>query len=208
MAVYGLLPRVITFAIARSRLRAAARAAVMAEPGISAVQRRIHRARIETQAPESEVSESAPHVAAGREAPARAASSVRAVVNWSAVPVSADWITTSFPGAPVFGAGGAAAVEDDTMLAKKLGGANGEGDVIIIVKAWEPPLMEFIDFLNTLRAGPGWETGLRIVLPVGLDDGGGPDAASPGQLKVWRDKLASIGDPWLRVVGKPAEVRS
>ena len=49
----------------------------------------------------------------------------------------------------------------------------------------------------------------RIVLPVGLDAGAdGWGRASPAQLKVWRDKLAMAGDPWLRVVAEPGEVRA
>src|SRR5688572_15101492 len=52
IGVYGLLPRAMTLATARSRLRAAIHAAIMAEPGLSAVLRRIHRAPIETRAVE------------------------------------------------------------------------------------------------------------------------------------------------------------
>jgi hypothetical protein len=210
MAVYGLLPRLITFAFARSRLRSAVRAALEAEPGLTAVVRRIHRAQVETQAPEAEatIATSARADASSRPG-ARSPGSVRAVVNWSAVPVDADLLATAFPGAKVFPAGGAAAVRDDLALAKSLAAADGEGDVVIVVKAWEPPLMEFIDFVNTLRETPAGDPSMRIVLPVGLDDtGGAPGRASPAQLKVWRDKLATIGDPWLRVVDKLEEVRS
>ena len=54
IAVYGVLPRVLTLMLARARLRAAIRASVIAAPGFSAVMRRLHAARVETVAVEPE----------------------------------------------------------------------------------------------------------------------------------------------------------
>ena len=39
-----------------------------------------------------------------------------------------------------------------------------------------------------------------IVLPVGLAEAGELPPANAAQLKLWRGKLAALGDPWLRVV--------
>jgi hypothetical protein len=209
IAVYGLLPRIITLAVARARLQAAARAAIIAEPGLSAVLRRIHRAGIETQALDPEpAGESHPRVESTFVSDSRISGPVRAVINWSGVPVDAELFTRSFPGSTVFEAGGAAGVQEDVDLAKKIGGASDEGDIVVLVKAWEPPLMEFIDFLNTMRAARAGGTAMLYVLPVGLDHGAELGAATPAQLKLWRDKLAAIGDPYLRVAATPGEVRS
>ena len=210
IAVYGLLPRVITLAIARSRLRTAARAAVIAEPGLSAVMRRIHRAQVETRAiePEAVSSGAALPSPAGRAAPIRAGN-VRAVVKWSGVPASDDLIAATFPGAEIVAAGGAAGVDEDVALAKRLGTTSAGGDLVILVKGWEPPLMEFIDFANTLRRGcAADEPVMFFVVPVGLDHGAELGAALPAQMRVWRDKLATAGDPWLRVTAGIQEVRS
>ena len=209
IAVYGLLPRVITLAIAHSRLQAAARAAFLAAPGLSAVLRRIHRAQIETRAVEPEaVNEGAPPIGRAERAAQRVSPDIRAVINWSGVPVDASLFATTFPGARVFEAGGASAVQQDVALAKKLGDASGPGDVVIVVKAWEPPLMEFIDFLDTIREARGGESDMLFVLPVGLDHMDRLGAGTPAQLKVWREKLAVVRDPRLRVAVTLEEVRS
>jgi hypothetical protein len=207
IAIYGLLPRVITFVFATARLRAAARAAVQAEPGLSAVLRRIHRAEIETRAAEpEEAAQAMPAKSGSGTSLARhAAASITAVINWSGVPIAADGLANKFPDAAVFQAGGAAAVQEDLKVAEQAG-RMVDGDRLVVVKAWEPPLMEFIDFLNTLRSAAGKGT-MLFVLPVGFDENGGWAAATPAHLKVWRDKLAGVGDPWLRVVASLEEVR-
>jgi hypothetical protein len=206
IAMYGLLPRIITLAVAQSRLRAAGRAAVTASPGISALLRRLHRAQIETRAVQAESGNESPSLPdRGDRVSQQRSGNIRAVINWSEVPVRTEVLASTFPATRIFAAGGAAAVQDDITLAKQIGENAHEGgtDVLILVKAWEPPLMEFIDFLKILRGALGPQS--IVVWPVGLDDGGGLGTASRAQFKVWRDKLASIGDPWLRVTSSREE---
>lgn len=209
IAVYGLLPRAITFLVARSRLRTAARAALIAGPGFSAVLRRIHRAQIETVALEPEpVGARGAVVQAGENAVSRNTGHIRTLINWADVPVGAGVLAGAFPGAKMFEAGGAVAMAEDIALAKRIGAAADPagGDVLIVVKAWEPPLMEFIDFLNTLRGAMRGGTTAIVVLPVGLEGNAELPAPTRAQLKLWRDKLATVGDPWLRVAGSLEEV--
>jgi hypothetical protein len=210
IAVYGVLPRAITLAIARARLRAAARGAIVAAPGFSAVLRRLHAARIETAAvkPESDAPETA-SLARVDQPSARTSGGLRAVINWAAVPLDANTLTATFGAAPVFAAGGSASIEDDAAVIKKLGAtsAAGGGDVLILVKGWEPPLMEFIDFVKALRAALGGEAAEFVVLPVGLAHrGAGLIPATTAQFKLWRDKLERIGDRSLRVAAHCEEV--
>ena len=82
------------------------------------------------------------------------------------------------------------------------------GAVLITVKAWEPPLMEFIDFVVALRAADRGAHTAVLVLPVGLAEDDPLPVATAAQLQVWQRKLASVGDPWLRVVTDHAEVLS
>jgi hypothetical protein len=208
IAVYGLLPRVFTLALASSRLRAATLAAVMAEPGLSAVLRRIHRAHIDTRAVEPEPAGESGLISTAERVTPSISDHIRAVINWSGVPASAELFAAAFPGARVFEAGGAATVQADATLAHELGAVASGGDVVIVVKAWEPPLMEFVDFLNTLRAARKHEAAMTFVLPVGLDHTDRFGAATPEQFKLWREKLAATGDPRLRVAATPGEVRS
>ncbi len=207
IAIYGVLPRVLTLAVAHARLLAAARGAVIAGPGLSAVLRRLHRARIETAAiePESATQNESPLESPGRIFH-RAAGNVRTVINWSAVPLAPGVLAAAFPDAQLLAAGGAASVEQDAALIRRLGAADGSGDVLVLVKGWEPPLMEILDFLNALRANLSGESAEIVVLPVGLDPDHGMIAAPPAHFKLWRDKLATIRDPSLRVAANRGEV--
>lgn len=205
LVVYGVLPRAITFAVAHACWRAAARGALLAGPGFSAVLRRIHRAQIESAAVEPEASAdalAAPAAEPPSTAVSRTAAALHTVINWSGVPVPTETLARIFAPAPVAEAGGAATVGDDLALAQRIAAGVGRdgGDVLILVKAWEPPLMEFIDFLGVLRGALSKGSTLIFVLPVGLGDDRELPAAAPAQLKVWRDKLATVRDPWLRVV--------
>ncbi len=209
IAVYGVVPRLLTFAFASGRLRAAARAAVMTSPEFSAVLRRLHRFRVETVGPVPEQGESDPGKSAAFESASRkVGANVRAVINWSAVPVSTDVLESTFPAVPQFTAGGGASVADDEALVGRLGGNDQarRGDVVILVKGWEPPLMEFIDFVQGLRRAIESTGAEIIVLPVGLDHTDRLGPATPTQLSVWRNKLDRVGDPSLRVAAHQQEV--
>ena len=120
------------------------------------------------------------------------------VINWSAVPVNDAELQRRLKSATLYHAGGTLAPGDDRALVEQLGGQPGEHDVAIIVKAWEPPLMEFVDFVRALRSAIG-DGRMIMVLPVRMDDPQGPGTGDPAQLQIWRRRLASVGDPWLRV---------
>ncbi|HTO03883.1 MAG TPA: DUF2868 domain-containing protein [Opitutus sp.] len=209
IAVYGLLPRLLTLAVANSQLRAAARAAVIAGPGLSAVLRRIHRARIQSAAIEPESPETRGQSGHQASDPSPLAPNhIEAVINWAGVPVEAGVLTKLIPGARIFQAGGATSLSDDVALAKRIGALNLSSDaaVLIVVKAWEPPLMEFLDFLTALRIALSPSSAMIIVLPVGLSGDRDLPAATTSQFKLWSDKLAALGDPWLRVASSRQEV--
>ncbi len=103
-------------------------------------------------------------------------------------------------------------MEQDAALIRQLGSARNQtserGDVLILVKGWEPPLLEFIDFVKSLRGHLAGDRAEIVVLPVGLDSDShvGLHAASPAQIKLWRDKLARLGDPSLRVAANRLDV--
>ena len=206
IGVYGLLPRLITLGFARFRLRASSRAVVSASPGLSALLRRLHRARVESIAVEPEANEAA--VKTERAQPsAMGGGHIQVVLNWSGVPLDHTEITQLFPQASIHAAGGTATLAADKTLVEQLGCGTGE-PILILVKGWEPPLMEFMDFLASLRRALGQPPPI-IVLPVGLDETTGElPPASVDQLKRWRNKVAEIGDPWLRVASNLEEVQS
>jgi hypothetical protein len=67
--------------------------------------------------------------------------------------------------------------------------------VIVVTKGWEPPLLEFMDFLAVVREVFGGGCSLTVV-PLNLD-GSGVDAGDRG---VWAHALARLRDPRLYVV--------
>ena len=110
--------------------------------------------------------------------------------------------------APVHAAGANVSVEEDRRLAGQLGPAiDPEHAVAILVKAWEPPLMEFVDFARLLRHALG-EGRSIVVLPVGIDTGSRLHPAEDGQMEIWRRKISQVGDPWLRVGSIEKEART
>jgi hypothetical protein len=211
IAVYGLLPRLITFAVARAQLRKAAHAAFVAAPGLSAVLRRIHRAQIDSAAMEPESADTSVRLLDGEKpiAPSMAGRFL-AVINYADVPVNDTVFTTALPDAKLFQVGGTAAMADDLNVVNRVAElvkSSDDAGVLVVVKAWEPPLMEFIDFLTLLRSKLPEKSTSIVVFPIGLEaDVADLPSATPAQFKLWRDKLADVGDPWLRVVANRQEV--
>ncbi len=215
IGVYGLLPRVLTCAVAGVQLRRTLRATLQETPGLPALRRRLHRARLESAAetPDTggvETSAETPEPPAATTAMPSAAD-IAAVVNWSEVPLAADTIGRCWPEATVFAAGGGSTVAADADVAARVAAATGEGGadvaVLVLVKGWEPPLMEFVDFVTAVRGALGSRRAAILVLPVGLaEDEGELPRATAEQMRVWQRKLTTVGDPWLRVVTERAEV--
>lgn len=205
MLLYGFAPRVITAVVAHLRLRKATQLSFNATPGLSPLVRRMHQALVQTTAREPEDStattpEPAPSMATGT-------NRCEIAINWSEVPIDDAGLKETLGATAVHPAGGALPPEDDRALVEKLGGQSSKDDVGIVVKAWEPPLMEFVDFVRSLRSAIGAGRTI-LVLPV-LADGSQPiTAGDPKQIQIWRRRLAGLGDPWLRVESIKEEATS
>ena len=183
MAVYGVLPRLATVFWTRRRLSAAVRDALVATPGVDRLVGRLSSAIVQTQAVEVE--------AAGRPSDkALPAATVTAgsvcVIRWASAPFDGE----------AMDAGGAELADDQRTIeaAVAASGDGKAGPVRVVVRAWEPPMLEFMDFLGDLRAGLGRGRTIEVQ-PVGEGDRG-----------VWRRKLGQSNDPWLRLVGEEADL--
>lgn len=70
-----------------------------------------------------------------------------------------------------------------------------ETDILLIQEAWQPPIMEYIDFIKQLRQAVGNGPCIRI----GLIGKPLPDSiftpATEDSRKIWTRKIAAIGDP-------------
>lgn len=76
-----------------------------------------------------------------------------------------------------------------------------ETEILVIQEAWQPPIMEYIDFIRQLRQAVGDGPCIRI----GLIGKPHPDTVftQPREedLTVWSGKIAAIGDPCIYVEG-------
>jgi hypothetical protein len=140
-------------------------------------------------------------------------SSQAVVITWANVPVRDSDIRQHIMQhldvqvSSIWNAGGATTPEEDQRVlhaaAEALRDRSSTPRVLLmLVKAWEPPMLEVVDFLCALRRALG-EGERIVVLPIAMS----PEAlASPvyqQQCNIWQRKLATMGDPWLRVQSLP-----
>ena len=197
LLVYGLLPRVLTFSIARARLGAACQLTLSALPGLSPVLHRMHQAHVQTTSDDPETGGPGIPPPAVTLSTANRPEALGAVINWSAVPIDPGMLERVFGPIAVHAAGGLSPTEADrrlgAILSDQLDSGAGLG---VLVKAWEPPLMEWVDFLKDLRANLPARTPI-VVLPIGVDSETRLAGGTPEQVAIWLGKVRGIGDPWL-----------
>lgn len=199
--VYGLVPRLVTLAYAQSRLNSNCRRILGSLPGFSSVFHRLRHASIQTTSSQPENGRSFPSGESPPLSPPKPVEHelVAAVVNWSAVPVSEGSVQSCFGDVPVYPAGGALSLEQDRALAVTLAGEiKADSAVGILVKAWEPPLMEWIDFVEILHKALPKHT-MIFVFPVGPEANGSLSNGSVHHTKIWSNKVVAQGDPYLQV---------
>ncbi len=224
MLTYGLLPRLFTYTISRGRLRSEVARAMVRTPGAERVLARLNGPLVETGG------EGALGAVVDHEPPPpaqllqRVGAGPVVVVNWSGVPVSDDAVKERVQEFAkclgVLHAGGGRSLSEDertvagaaAALAEAGSGEGGPGAVLLLVKAWEPPLLEAMDFLRELREAVGNAVPLVVAPLAEREEGhsfeqqGSPgrsgldpaESASQGVVQ-WRKRAKASGDPWLSV---------
>jgi len=88
-----------------------------------------------------------------------------------------------------YGVGGANHLEEDSEIVAK-----SKGEVLLFVKAWEPPTMDFVDYLEELAL----KVDKVIVAPVGISENS--YSAPLKELDVWERKLSMLKNEkvWLK----------
>lgn len=199
MIVYGLLPRIITLIVSARRLRANIKDAISFYPGTDELLDRMSGNIVKTQAVEPEVQMPKPtYHELGK---VETASASAAVVDWSESGLRDDSIdklladTLGFSKGQLHPAGGARSLAQDQAVIDAVV-AEKDGPVVVIVKAWETPMLEFLDFLRDLRRATGERRSI-VVVPTGVEDGS-VAAARESDASVWAERLETLGDPWLK----------
>lgn len=195
VALYGLLPRLLLTALAGWRLRATQRRVLLRDARVEQLFERMSTAVVdhEVDLPET-VSVSVP---GSREIP-DAATSQRigvaaggtALLNWNSA-VAADalpaWCAAHLSGDVTL----SVALSAQTPMAQEqveLEALNAQL-ALVLVKGWEPPLLEFADFAHRVQSALGPE-GRVLIVPVGLEG----QAPAPMDLSVWTQTLGRLED--------------
>ena len=204
VATYGLLPRLVLATYATYRQRAARRALALDHGECSLVYSRLLRTAAGW----------GPGVDAGSELPAEARRTVDPsveplpatdlavrVIRWADAAVTREaaerfaastnhWRVGSFD--PATGDGS----EVETAVLSRLGKEGGRAPVLLLAEAWEPPSKNLLHFLRTLRASVGREVAIVVGL---LTHGAERSDANVDDVRIWRRRVAALGDPWMRV---------
>ncbi len=212
LLTWGLLPRLLSLPLAAWRLRRACDRAILELPGAAEVLQRLNSPLVETH---------------GHGSPQAAADSDEtlggddaAAVAWQADPATADGEVFAIDWAglglarpdieqlvgravggrlgPLVRAGGAQPVEADDRIIEQAAASGEAAAVLVLVKAWEPPLLDLTDFLTRLRQALGPRRPV-LLAPLGKDGQG--QAAAPGEqeLSLFARWVAAAGDPQLRL---------
>lgn len=210
IAFYGLLPRVVVFALSRWRLDAALKTALVHAPGALQILDRMNHALVETVASEPEARmKAAP--ASAEPFPARGLDKPDVIlVNWAGINADEERfneLLRTTLGARIqrmLYAGRIRPAGEDEATIAGISEATDNPAILVAVKAWEPPLLDFMDFLDDLRKAVGSER-LITIAPVMLDHERNFIPADPRDLSVWKKRLQSRGDARIDVFPLCAE---
>jgi len=195
IVTYGLIPRLVLFVIAGARLRAAERALLLDDARVTALLDRMASPAVETAA--AEHGETAATHASGAAEYREVTGRARAVI----------WEGCSSAAAARAHARGRLRLELDTVVeaggSRTLGadrqaldaiGSTEPGTVVVFTPAWEPPLLELLDFLGELRRRVGPEHSI-VVAPVADE----ARAVTTVEHETWAHAVGRLRDPKLYV---------
>jgi hypothetical protein len=74
--------------------------------------------------------------------------------------------------------------------------ADSDRPVLVVAEAFEPPSKSVQRLLQSVRRSVGAHVPVVVGLFGGPADHGPP---SPDDVRIWRQRVAALGDPWLRV---------
>lgn len=201
LVTYALLPRVVLATYAAHRARRA-RARLTLDHGECAAlcERLLLRARLwgPSDAVGTAVAASAP-ASAGTGCELPASGVVVRALRWADAAVSRDdvarlvgarfgWQVASLD--DVRG-------DDDAHERRYVAGlAENDRPVLLVAEAFEPPSKSVQRLLQSVRRSVGDRVPVIVALFGGSDDHAAP---KPDDVRIWRQRVAALGDPWLRV---------
>lgn len=189
---YGLLPRLLLLAFGGWRLRSATRRLLLDDPEVTALLDRLRTPSVSFEGDDLEGSLDIAEALSGPERIAVEPGTVGIVWNSALTPAQASgWME-----APDIRVLSLAVWDDAAAQRKRLGEElSGAARLLIFTKGWEPPLLEFLDFLDGVRSAIGPRTSITVV-PINV----AADAVEPADRDVWARALSRRDDPRLYVL--------
>jgi hypothetical protein len=195
IVVYGLIPRLAFLALAAWRLRAATRALLLEEPQVTALLDRLSAPDVETRGAEASLPPRASADAPRSASPPAFTGTADAVI-WgqnldaaAAIELASKRLGLEL--GAIAEAGGGRSLDADRAALAAIDGAK---TVLVFTPAWEPPLLEFADFLGALRKRIGVARSI-VVVPVG--EGRAP--ASALERETWTRAVNKVADSHIYV---------
>lgn len=195
---YGLVPRMLTLLLSWQRLRHHLGRALPRLPGAPELLARMNSPLVTTAASQPEHALAPPPAVDYDPWLASANSSAPcAIVGWSDTLAHREAFAPRLQALGIearswHSAGGARSLQQDRDTVAALCRSAAEG-VAVIASAWEPPLLEFVDFVHSVRAQCRRRQPILVLLWGGQ---GGVDARD---LDAWRLTLQRLKDPDLHV---------
>jgi len=194
---YGLLPRLLTLFISWLRFRHHLEHALPRLAGSPELLARMNSPLISTSAPQPEsVAEFDAGSAYGP--PESGIYALKcAVIDWSGTGINSESVakqlqTMGISCQDFLMAGGTRTTDQDNATIVSLCNPKPEG-VAIIVKSWEPPLLEFLDFLRGIREQCNRQQPIIILL------WGDRDSVARRDREIWQLTLRQLKDPDLHI---------
>ncbi len=193
LIVYGVIPRLLLLLLASWRLAAATRAMLLDDTGVRALLDRMDNAALELNSNGGTDPEPGRPVA-GTAGPGRLRIAERArVIVWNRAlegPALDTWLRRQLGGDGVVQLVHAGDFDgSDAPAALAALSPDDATLVLVLTRAWEPPMLDFLDFLEELRQRVGSGVSV-VVVPVGIN-GAAPDETA---LKTWRHSVARLPD--------------
>jgi hypothetical protein len=198
LAFYGLLPRCLTLAVARLRTARLLSRLPLDDAEVSRVARRLSEPHVAAGHPPIEAA-ATPVAPAASAQPAVPAGTPCSVVLWRDVPSGsaleeAIARQTRCTIKAVYAAGGRDYADERLDWAAMSGGSEA---VAIVAEGWEAPDRAVLRLVSGLRRALGPRRHLLVLLANVSDGAILPSPAT--EVRIWRDGLARLEDPWLSV---------
>lgn len=190
LVVYGFLPRLLSYAYAKIKLKQHIKQSILGLPGLHLLLDRMNTPNVATSAETPEISSDLNQIRMKRRVTALTGRD-SFVLHWGQPAVDikklSDWLHDSTR-TTVLEISTVASSHDDNPELSALPEIESGQILAILVKAWEPPTLELTDWLSELRAHYG-NSVLIALIPYAVDSQSRIETASPSDSKTWQDFL-------------------